>query len=110
LNCASVAGFRYADGPTEDRDRHVARYGAQEDERDDGYQHHDCCLRDSPDEKTDQNLSSERTRLTHLTKYHFSGLMFSVVDCGITPRREFVISVSWYTPFGCQTNGSWVAR
>jgi len=45
-----------------------------------------------------------------LTKYQFSGLMPSVVDCGSTPRRLLTTSVSWYTPFGCQMTGSWADR
>jgi hypothetical protein len=30
----------------------------------------------------------------YLTKYQFSGLMLSVVDCGMTPRKLVVTSVS----------------
>jgi hypothetical protein len=31
----------------------------------------------------------------YFTKYQFSGLMLSVVLCGVTPLRLSVISVSW---------------
>ena len=45
--------------------------------------------------KFEEPLSPSGRPPGYLVKYQFSGLMLSVVLCGVTPRRLLAISVSW---------------